>query len=62
MNIPNIILGMVMITVGVLITITQIKRFRRGEKDHAGYISRLLISCIGSSVVGIIVIVKAFTG
>jgi hypothetical protein len=51
-----------MIVLGVFIIITQIKRFMKGEKDIAGFITRLLVTGIGFIVAGLIIIVKAFNG
>jgi len=62
MNIPHIILGVAMICVGIYIVILQIKWFKKGLKDTLGSEIRLLITGIGLIVIGIIIIVKAFTG
>jgi hypothetical protein len=59
MNIPQIILGIVMIGIGLLLFIRQIKSFKNGEKDRWGYGRSLLITGIGFIVGGIIVIVKS---
>jgi len=44
MNIPQAILGGVMICVGIFIIIQQIKWFKKGLKDQYGYVLRLLLS------------------
>ena len=60
MNIPYIFLGIAMVGVGLLIIFIQIKRFKNGLKDPFGFEKSLLISGLGSIVIGIIVIVKNF--
>jgi len=60
MNIRYIIIGLVMICVGILIVIFQIKWFKKGLKDQFGYQGQLLLAGIGFIVIGIIVIVKSF--
>jgi hypothetical protein len=60
MNIPIILLGLVMICIGILIVIFQIRWFKKGLKDQFGYQTRLLLGGIGIIVLGIIVIVKNF--
>ncbi len=60
MDIPQIILGVVMICIGIFIVILQIKRFKNGLKDRWGYERSTLIGGIGFIVGGIIVIVKSF--
>jgi hypothetical protein len=62
MNIPQVILGVVMICVGIILAKIQINSRRNGVKDTFGSEIRLLITGIGLTVVGIIIIVKAFTG
>ena len=60
MNIPNFLLGVGMICIGIFIVILQIKRFKNGLKDRWGYEQSTLISGIGFVVGGIILIVKSF--
>ena len=60
MNILQVILGVVVIGIGLLIVIIQIKRFKKGLKDEWGYQKNTLISGIGFIVLGILIIVKSF--
>ncbi len=60
MNIPQFILGIVVISIGLLIGITQIKRFKNGLKDEWGYQRNTVICGIGGIVIGILIIVKSF--
>ncbi len=60
MNIPQIILGVVVICVGIYIVFLQIRWFKKGMKDQFGYQGRFLLGGFGIIVTGIIVIVKSF--
>jgi hypothetical protein len=60
MNMPQIILGVVMICVSIFIVIQQIKWFKKGLKDQFGYKVRLLLSGFALTLGGIIIIVKSF--
>jgi hypothetical protein len=60
MDIPLFVFGVVMICVGILIIIRQIKRFKNELNDEWGYEKSTVISRIGVIVMGIIVIVKSF--
>jgi len=62
MSISQIILGTAIIGVGLILTKIQINSHRNGVKDTFGSEIRLLITGIGLIVIGIIIIVKAFTG
>ncbi len=61
MDIPLIIFGTVMIGVGLIFVKMYINSYRNGVKDTFGSEIRLLITGIGLIVIGIIIIVKAFT-
>ena len=60
MNIPQIVLGMAMIGLGIILTKKQINYYRNGVKDTFGSEIRQLITGIGLIACGIIVIVKSF--
>ena len=60
MNIGYIIMGLIMVCIGILIVILQIKWFKKGLKDQFGYQGRMLLGGIGFTVIGIIVIVENF--
>jgi xanthine/uracil permease len=59
MNIPQVILGVVMVCVGIYIVILQIKWFKKGSKDQFGYQGRFLLGGFGIIVIGILIIVKS---
>ncbi len=61
MDIPLIIFGTVAIGIGFIFTKIQIKSYRNGVKDTFGSEISMLIGGIGLIVIGIIIIVKAFT-
>jgi len=58
-DIPDIILGMVMIVSGTSIAITQIKALKAGKHEPGDFIVRLLISGIGCAICGIIMAIKS---
>ncbi len=58
MDIPIIILGAVMIFIGILIVITQIKWFKNKGKDQFGYQGSLLITGFFIVFMGIFILVK----
>jgi len=58
MNTSNIILGIVMVAIGILIIILQIKRFKSGIKDELGFENNLLAGGIGCIIIGVILLVK----
>jgi len=58
MNIPNIIMGSVMMCIGALIILFQIKGFKGGMKDRWGYQRALLIAGIGFVVIGAMIITE----
>jgi len=60
MSIPQIILGVVAICVGIYIVVLQIKWFKKGTKDQFGYQGRFLLGGIIFIMIGIILIVKSF--
>ena len=62
MHISYIIGGTAMIGLGLILAKIQINSRRNGLKDTFGSEIRLLITGIGLIVIGLIIIVKAFTG
>lgn len=58
MNIPIILLGLVMVSIGVLITAVQAKALKAGKHETGDFIVRLLISGIGLIIVGLIIVIK----
>jgi len=60
MNVSYIILGAVMICIGLLVVIIQIKSFKKGLKDEWGYQKSLLMTGFAFIVGGIIALVKSF--
>jgi hypothetical protein len=58
MDIPIIILGLIMITIGILITNTQAKALKAGKHQTGDFIVRLLISGIIFIVLGIMMVIK----
>ena len=61
MDIPLFILGVAMIGLGVIFIKIQISSYRKGEKVTLGLGMRNLVGGIGLIVIGIIIIVKAFS-
>ncbi len=53
---------MAIIGLGLILAKIQIKSYRNGVKDTFGSEIRLLVTGIGLIVIGIIIIIKAFTG
>jgi len=62
MDVSHVILGTAIIGIGLILTKIQIKSYRYGVKDTFGSEIRLLVTGIGLIVIGIIIIIKAFTG
>ena len=58
MNIGYVIIGLVMICVGILIVIFQIKWYKKGLEDPFGYERNLLIYGFSLIVLGIVIVVK----
>jgi len=59
-NLPQFIMAVCMICVGIWTVILQIKEFKKGLKDPFGNEVGLLIGAFGFIVCGIIVIIKSF--
>jgi len=60
MNLPQIILGVAMILVGIFTIIYQIKWFKKGLKDHYGYQLHFMLAGFSVILGGIILIIKSF--
>jgi DNA-binding transcriptional regulator of glucitol operon len=60
MDIPQFLLGVGMICIGIFIVVLQIKRFKNGLKDQLGYGRGLLLTGFFFIIGGIIIIVKSF--
>ncbi len=58
MNTSYIFLGVVMLTIGILTTVTQVKALKAGKHETGDFIVRLLISGIGCIICGLTLIIK----
>jgi len=61
MDIPLFIFGIAMIGIGIVFIKTEISSRRKGEKDTLGLGMGNLVGGIGLIVIGVIIIIKAFT-
>ena len=61
MNIPLAIFGAVIICIGVTFVKTSMNSYKNGVKDTFGSIIWSLVGGIGLIIIGIVIIIKAFT-